>query len=407
MVDTLVVRAVQRNDEVARDTLMKLHRGILTFADCLATMQATGLVGLGHLIESLSKQPSHEISEAAFEQYLTETQLGENTRNTYRYNFKTLSFFVRKGETLEDLPSVLERYRVNCVKLERNYRAFDFARELCQGWVRKRLGPNTETYKQVKGIDSLKRPKTHKSNPYFSPTDIKNIMAYLPDGIAAMMWFQVLHGMNAKELLVDGYDVVAPDGTADPNGIGLQIWGRKNDFRYGRITPLLTQPPELATTVYSRYHNWLKRASLAAGFQKFGTHDLRRSFVRWCVRAGIPKPVADQYGGWMPSQQIDEYLYSEVQSELSLNRDKLKKWIDEELAKNPPKTDVVKVRAGVRIEGLYGERTTMVNAVKNVSKERKAKLSRSPMAPKPEPEEVEPTVDSEFEKMKKAAEPFK
>jgi hypothetical protein len=407
MVDNLISRAIKLDDEVAKNTLMKLHRGLISFSECFAILQANGMAGLYDWHNSMREGPKDEITESAFEQYLLETQLEENTRNTYRYTFKTLNFFVKKAETLHDLPEILERYRVTCVKLNRNFRAFEITKAMCQGWAKRRLGKDSETYTNIKKTEPLKKPKTHKTNPYFSPTDIKNIMAYLPDGIANMMWFQVLHGMNAKELLADGFDVVDADQNPNPNGVGLQIWGQKNEHRHGRVTPLMMQPPELMTTVYSRYHNWLKRASLAAGYQKFGTHDLRRSFVRWCVRALIPKPVVDQYGGWMPNQQIDEYLYSDVSSELETNRDKLKAWIEAELAKNPPKTDVVKVRAGVYMEGLYGERTTLFQSMNRVISEAKPRRSRSPMAPKPEPEEIKPSVDSAYDEMKAAAEPYK
>lgn len=109
----------------------------------------------------------------------------------------------------------------------------------------------------------------------------------------------------------------------------------------------------------------------------------------------------------MPNQQIDEYLYSDVSSELEANRDKLKAWIEAELAKNPPKTDVVKVRAGVYMEGLYGERTTMFESMNRVINERKPRQSRSPVAPKPEPEEIKPSVDSAYDEMKASTEPYK
>lgn len=150
MVDALIVRAIQRDDEDARNILMKLHRGLLTFSECYAILQATGMVGLRDWLMSLREGPKDEITESAFEQYLLETQLQENTRNTYRYTFKTLSFFVKKAETLHNLPEILQRYRGTCVKLNRNFRAFEIAKAMCQGWARSKLGPESETYKNIK-----------------------------------------------------------------------------------------------------------------------------------------------------------------------------------------------------------------------------------------------------------------
>jgi hypothetical protein len=109
--------------------------------------------------------------------------------------------------------------------------------------------------------------KTHRDNLYFSPTDVQDIMARLPERIAAMVWTQAVHGMNAKEMLLDGCKV---------DGAGLQIYGKKHEHR-DRIVPLIVDPAPLAIQGYSLYFDWLRRASLAYDpARPIGTHDLRR-----------------------------------------------------------------------------------------------------------------------------------
>jgi hypothetical protein len=357
MVDALIRKADRENDLHSRQLLHDLHEGKVTFLSVLETYQDRGFRGLNGLAKQIEAK-KYAANTETFVEYLNGRDLAEATKTGYENHFRTFAHFLTPDDALPDLPDALKRYQVACIRLNRNRRAFNQTKAILQGWVNEVLGDDSETYKQLRKVKALEIPKKHASNPYYSPTDIKNILAYLPQPLAEMAWFQALHGMNAKEMLVDGFEV---DGSA------LTIFGQKNDHRNGRVTPLMMQPPEIVTRTYSRYHNWLRRASRAAGFPKFASHDLRRSFVRWCVRAGIPKESAEQYGGWKPSIQVDEYIYSDPNSELQQNREKFQAWLTGWLAEHPPKTEVEPLAMTTTKVGLYGKRVTMMDAMRSES----------------------------------------
>ena len=365
LVDELKQIAVESGDDKARTLLHDLHRGDITFVEALRLKHLEGIKGVTKLSTRL-REASFALTMEALDEYMAEQQHSETTRTNYRHNFRTMMVFARSGESLKDVPQILARYRAACVSLGRNFRAFNLSRAIMQGWVAHTIGKYSETYQAIRMVKRLKEEKNHGKNKYYSPKEIRALTKFLPKEIGDLLMFQLLHNMNAKELLVDGFEVVG--------NIGLHIFGKKTRHR-DRIVPLMVKPPKIPDIAYNRYYDWLRSAAKAMGWEKFGTHDARRSGMRWQQRAGIPKSVVSQFAGKAPQDLTDEYLYADNQPMLREYRDKYREWLRGEMEgfEPPENAHVVKQRSA----GMYGKRESFKDARKK--RRNSSAVKNSPM----------------------------
>lgn len=363
LVDDLKRLAVEQGDQKARALLHDLHRGDVSFLEALQMKHEEGMKGVTKLSDKV-REAGFALTMDALDEYMSAQQHSETTRVNYRHNLRTMLVFARSGESLKDVPQILVRYRAACVSLGRNFRAFNLTRAITQGWVAHNMGNDSETYQAIRKIKRLKEAKKHGENQYYSPKEISALAKYLPKEIGDLLLFQLLHNMNAKELLVDGFEVVG--------SVGLHIFGKKTKYR-DRIVPLMMQPPVIPEIAYNRYYDWLRSAAKAIGWEKFGTHDARRSGMRWQERAGIPKSVVSQFAGKAPQDLTDQYLYANNQPMLRDYRDKYFEWLKIELEGFEPPKDAYVVKQ--RTAGMYGKRESFDAARKQRRNAAPVKLS--------------------------------
>jgi hypothetical protein len=305
MVDKLIDRA-RENDEAAWAILKDLRDGDRTFLETLDLFEGEGLKGLRASVKTVST--STPITPEAHEAWLAGKQAVEGTKRSYRACFKALARHIRKGETMADLPDVLTRYREDVVRKGKGTRHFNLTHAMCQSWVKGTQKVTSPVYAELRGVERLKVKKRHRDNTYFSPTDVKNIVNRLPEALGEIVWFQAAHGMNAKELINDGWRKEGP--------FGLKVLGEKNDHRSRTIPRMSELPawplpftPATYELKYKQYFAWVVAASTAIG-KAMGTHDLRRSYLRWTSEAGIPMHRAHMYYGHAPQDQSSELIRS-------------------------------------------------------------------------------------------------
>lgn len=315
-----------------KQVLTDLNTGQRTFLDALALVEADGWNAVRKLVPAAHEGSNRGISSKHFEEWISGHDVQPSTRRNYRHNYNAAMAFAKGRGTMDALPAILADYKKQCVKLGKNKRAFNLALVVMQAWVKSTIGDESKTYRELRKVKRIKIPKYHRKNAYFSPTDIMNIMARLPDYVAAAVWTQTTHGMNWKEHAEDGCWV---------EGNGLFINGQKNEHR--RRTVPLIKPPAAAISNYNVFEQWLAAASDANG-QRCTSHDLRRCYSRWLGEVGIPHHKVQMYMGQRPQDQTSEYQYHTTQDFLKDDADKIRGWLTAQLEANPPVADAAKVR---------------------------------------------------------------
>jgi hypothetical protein len=197
----------------------------------------------------------------------------------------------KNGETMRDLPAILTRYRARRQREQAGYRAWNYALQVCKAWVKGSLGARSGTYADLQGLKTFPIARNHRTNEYWSPRDVKNILARLPDDVGSMCWTMATHGIGPKEMMHDGICV---------EGNGLRIKGQKNSHR-DRIVPLVEPPAPVALTSYKNLLVWMTRASDGRMFP----YDLRRCYPRWLQEAMVPYHRVKMYQGHAPQDQTD------------------------------------------------------------------------------------------------------
>lgn len=339
--------------------LHKLARGEVPFLLAVADWRKKGTTGVKKLAEDTAP-----IDEASCIEWLSGKYTKASTRTGYLKNYRTMMKHAKPGETMTDLPTILGRYRVWCVKNGKNFRAFDYAVAVAQAWVRSVLTDESETYRKLRKVERFGVRPDPRKKEYFSPREIMNVVQKLPDDVGAMVWSMAVYGCGPKEYMVDGWRI-------EENGV--HIFGEKSAHR-DRIVPLLSDypPAPAVVTYYKKLHRWLSKASNGA----VTPYTMRNCYPRWLGLAGVPYAHAQMYQGHAPTRQTDTYAFHDTAKTREGDAAKLQTWIQEELKNNPPSEDVTKVKIGAPRGWQRASRTyqddTIAPEVKGKKRKRKA-----------------------------------
>lgn len=205
-----------------------------------------------------------------------------------------------RDEWLEDLPSLLRRYRRSA-----RPRMFNVVKAAVQVLLRHNLGRRDETYLAVADVPVL--PYVPAKRQHLSPAQLGALDLAQP--YQAMAWAMATTGMGPSEYW--GGWSVAEDRVA--------IHGTKRASR-DRIVPRVGTPAEPATT----YRVMLEAWKVAAG----GTlYDLRHCYAGWLEDAGIPPARARVYMGHKAKTMTEHYQMRDVEPYLVDDAKRLARYI--------------------------------------------------------------------------------
>lgn len=327
-----VANAAKGGNREALRLLKALHYGTVLVASLVPAMSGGGLPAALALLpaepepEKLADPAEGPIDAEAFAAWLAEHDITPQSRKSYTYQYNALVRHAAGRGMMRDLPDILDDYRRWAVRSDTSRTAFNRALAVCLAWVRgtKGLGKRHAVDLALGDLERFPEPK--KPKEHYTPRELQDIMQRLPARIAAMPWFQTCHGMGAKELLYDGY--------RRSGAHGLRVTGEKNEYR-DRAVPFT--PPLLDTLGIqhlSGYHDWFRAVTRETG-RRITPHTLRACYSRWLEDAGIPGRRIRIYMGHSIRTDTERYQNALVTRELSEDADKLRAWLDAELARVP------------------------------------------------------------------------
>lgn len=330
-INQMLTDLAESDDPASQKILEQVASGQKSFLEALSTYQRRGVEGLKALANDAP------IDARAFAQWLGEHNVKETTRKTYLANYRSLMRFARTADRMKDLPTIMDRYRQNCVKNNRNQRAWELGLAVSKGWVRSVLGAGSPVYEKLGQLTPPTSNATKsKERHYFSPRDVQNVMQKLPDAIAQMVWTMALHGMGPKEMMQDGCRV---ENTA------LRILGEKTKHR-NRLVPLIHFPSPVVLRDYKALYRLITRASNG----EMRPYDLRRCYPRWLYEAGVSANRIQMYQGHSEQTQTDSYAFYDTRPFLTKDADALRTWVANQLEAAPaaPKGDRIVFRERLR-----------------------------------------------------------
>jgi integrase len=327
-INDMLAELADEPTEPHRQILQQLNQGKLSFLEVLAAYKKLGVKG----VEKLASDSG--IRTEDFSRWLDGHPIAETTRASYLANYTTLMKWSKQDDTMRSLPIILDEYRKWCVKNKRNHRAWNIAMSVCKAWVRATLSARSEVYQDLRSMKTLKRKGSSHTNPYFSPRDVQDVMQRLPDGVGDMLWTMALHGLGPKEYLFDGIRV---------EGDGLHIRGQKHEHR-DRVVPLVVKPAPVVIPSYRRLYELIKKAS----DKQMRPYDLRRSYSRWLLGAGVISNRAKMYQGHTTQDQTDTYAFHDARDFLKADALLLQNWLEAELQASTPSPVSSKIPTSTR-----------------------------------------------------------
>lgn len=224
------------------------------------------------------------------------------------------------------LPDVLKAMRV---ELAGKPRAFNVRRSVAQAFVRSRYGKGSKLWQSIASVEPLKVVPKKIKHPA-TVAELVGIAAALPttiwrDGVegpcdfAGMCWALATTGMRT---VVEYFNVEweQKDGW-------IEIGTGKKDKAVRRV-PLIREPV-IPDCDYQVFADALRKAS---GGQ-MSPYDLRRTYANWLEAAEIPRTRRMIYLGHGSVDITGRYEWHEVKAFLAEDGEKVKQWLDAEIAK--------------------------------------------------------------------------
>jgi integrase len=216
--------------------------------------------------------------------------------------FRTqVELLARKSAKLGDLPEILRRMKG---RYEREGAAVTFNRH-------KRVGMSFATWalgevesplwNDLRKIPAM--PYKRPNKPGLTVPEFRDGVAKLPTRYARTAWSLVASGMNWKEYTEDGW-------SQDPEKGIVRVFGKKRGAR-DRVLPYLcalTRPDHAAKAF---------RVALKRAFPDLEVtpHTLRRTFIQWCDKAGIPEFFVKLYCGHAVPMDVHDLYKNERSTE--------------------------------------------------------------------------------------------
>jgi integrase len=178
------------------------------------------------------------------------------------------------------------------------------------GFVKAKLGPFSQLYKEIATISPMKARKLRKNNPQ-TVDQIEKLTAQLPEGPAAMVWDMVTTGMGWTEYA----------GAWEEKGDRVLIHGNKTDNRDRQVPKVY--PLNRRVLQYKRFRERVRDVS----GKKVAIYDFRRTYATWMESAGIPRTRRKLYLGHTAQDITDLYESVQVDDFLKADGDTLRSWI--------------------------------------------------------------------------------
>ena len=300
-------RCVQELWEMGRtDDLIKLKEGKISCIQLLTAWKDRSLY-------EMDWDSAQERLWNAYYKWLSEVEIADVTHRVYYNTIGRLKEFANQDDaTVSDLPQIIAKYKILCGNKKSHF-SFQHARLTSMGFARD-LTPSRRDgllYKQIKAIPNFPKRLTRRPTPNkpFGVRELSRLITdvKVPDYISEHIYFMCLHGLGAKEYLVDGVEEF-PDASP-PH---LLVKGTKAHHRYRKI-PLMVRLPEYDLPTNHQLRWWLGKMD---GRQ---VYDCRRTYATWLDRSGISRRHASAYMGHAVQGMTELY-----QTDTTLN------WIQED-----------------------------------------------------------------------------
>lgn len=337
MLDTLA-KAAKGGDEGAKHVLTRLYLAGGDLMGMLAIYDGEpgGIEALKQ--HAPTQKNDRSIDRPNFDYWLRGLDIKPQTAESYRHQHTGILRHAAGRRYMSDLPAIMKDYRQAVLDSGKGRRAYNYAMTIARAWAKEKAGAQAKAYLDLLTIKRLKiEPKPARARARWSPRFVRNVMAKVPPEIGKAIWFQAMHGLNVKEMMVDGYE---PEGAH-----GLHIKGEKvgtRDRIVPLVTPLLSSPfnPAKFKLEYKHYLRFLKLASAELG-KEMKTHDLRRCYSRWMAQARVLQINIQVYMGHSVRTQTEEYQASDPDEELAEDGENFMSWVGVQLEREkapPPET---------------------------------------------------------------------
>lgn len=272
------------------------------------------------------------------DEWLAEFQASEAHRHRCRQALKKMQEGVRHTTKLSDLPTLLEEYRMRCVK-KGTPRAFNYAKQGCNALLRDKVGKRhplrglvadvpkmTEAQNGVLGItvEEAREVRRRLAAMVFHPHGRKQGNTAIGEEAARTWWAMCCTGMGATEFWGEWTvlnDRVRIKGTKRPG----RRWGTE-----GRDVPLVTTlvRPTMSPERFG------KLVAKAGASPYVGRH----SFGCWMEDAEIPRTRRMMYLGHGATDVTAKYERREITAFLTEDRARLLKVLGTEAGLTLSKT---------------------------------------------------------------------
>ncbi len=213
---------------------------------------------------------------------------------------------------LDELPALLKRLRVECVKAG-HAAMFNRTREMLSAFLRDTLNRRHVLYVDVRDVAPLTETP-EKANPQ-TVAQVNELAARLGDEAGAMWRTLCLTGMRPREYFELPWEL----------GVD-RIVVRNAKVGGTRVVPLL-EPPANPTSPRrngASQKRWLMDLVSEESKGAVTLYNARDTFAHWCDEARIPKTRIDLYLGHGPRSMTDLYAWHDVSGYLAEDAGKLR-----------------------------------------------------------------------------------
>lgn len=218
--------------------------------------------------------------------YVTGLDKSAKHRQEVGYALHALAKTGSKRATADDVPELLEAERERR-RVAKQAPAFNHLRNYCRGFLRNRLGSDSEAYQRVKDMAPLAVTERREGHPC-TVEEAVQITTMLGEHFGPVWFAMCLTGAMPDE--VWGGKVYR-----DSESGHLHVRGTKRKAR-NRLVPLVFN----ADLIVERpvFSVWMMRQRLkAASGGRVQLYDARRTAARWWALAGVPYPHQQAYLG--------------------------------------------------------------------------------------------------------------
>lgn len=262
-----------------------------------------------HRLEELPHAEEMPLFGPTWRKWLAAMECSDEHRKNTRLYFTRFEKRLRKDATIGDVVALVKDLRV---EMRSRARSFNLARANIMAFLRDTVGKRHRFWLEVADVPDLKIIPKRSKHP-LSPDALRELIKAMGEPWGPMAWTMATTGMGWKEY----------SGSWEREGDGLRIHGTKTKGR-DRLIPLVSLLHPCEGTIYAfRWH--LTKASDG----RVTPYDLRRTFTKLMVNAGIPRPRRKLYMGHSPEDITALYEWDEVKEYLTKDAERMRSVLGE------------------------------------------------------------------------------